>query len=84
MGWQNDEDTVQYSQITDHIHTLTPSQKGAQQIVGGRHVGSRSRSRSHSRISGESTDLLLLLLLLLLLVLLVLRAVLPSTWTCLL
>jgi hypothetical protein len=63
---------IQYSQITDHIHTLTSSQKGAQQIVGGRHVGSRSRSR----ISGESTDVLLLLLLLL--------AVLLSTWTCLL
>jgi hypothetical protein len=52
---------IQYSQITDHIHTLTASQKGAQQIVGGRHVGSRSRSR----ISGESTDLLLLVLLVL-------------------
>jgi len=29
-------------------------------MVGGRHVGSRSRSLSRSRISGESTDLLLL------------------------
>jgi hypothetical protein len=72
LGWQNDEDTVQYSQITDHIHTLTPSQKGAQQMVGGRHVGShQSHCRSRSRISGESTDLLLLLL-----------AALLSTWAC--